>query len=303
MVCGGDKIQFLPIADELRGTYNSTKATRSGRQLTPRSRGSIEELEAKQIEQFAISFKNVGRDFLRVNGTTLHLEHNSIRDFVNSFDRVKFQAGSLDEIASAMVEAGEKEGHSLMAEHILKTLNSPGFQERFLSNMVVAKFEDTKRRATKADQLRYEIVSWQRHVREAENHQTRYDSRWNTILCEAKRFLSSTKDSNNAYVNWLKLKSTPNEDRSRDSPLHVAARYGIVSLMKTFISNDLRNKANSNGVGFSEQLTISLTMTDLSRIPLCTLCAVGIVTLSALICCWDCRMSTFATITETRLSS
>lgn len=280
----------------------STKATRSGRQSSVRSHGSVEEFEAKQIEQFAFSFKNVGRDFLRVNGTTLHLEHNSIRDFVNSYDRVENQNNSQDEIGRAMAEAGEKEGHSVMAEHILKTLNSPEFQERFLSNEAVDKYKGTRRRATKANQLRYEIVNWQRHVREAEKHCARYEGRWNTILCEAKRFLSSTEDSSNAYINWLKLKSTPDEDRSGDSPLHVAARYGIVSLMKMFISADLQNKGNSNGVGPLKAIKKSVTMTDPSRIPLYILCAVGTVTLSALTCCWNHRMSTFATETETRLS-
>ncbi|KAL1648441.1 hypothetical protein SLS58_002196 [Diplodia intermedia] len=221
LICGTDSMELLPIADELSSTYPSVMD------------GDIsddEALEEPDLGKLANSLAQIGRDFLKITGTTVQLEHNSVRDFV------------LSRTDKRVADAGMVEGHLRMSEYLMRTLNSPQFRKRFLSDKALGSWK--KQVAGKSEtHLRYELEHWPRHLRDTEialgsrKNGGLYKSRWNQLLAKAEEFMSRKND----YQVWLKLSSTTQEDYSGDSMLHTAARYGLESLFGKHASeNDIK---------------------------------------------------------------
>lgn len=217
LVCAGDTIDMVLVADEL--SQNFTQKNRVVDKQTPEA-----------LETFSKCFLEIGQDILKVTGTTLQLEHSSVRDFVVLGKDANF------------AQAGGAEGHLRMAEHLIRTLNTPGFQKRYLSK------EAIKRK--KMEPLRYELANWPKHLRCTDvalkkmEHPGSLPRRWNTLLDEVERFMSP---QNKVFGSWLEITSTAEEDRTKDSALHTASRYGIPTLVERLLKHeelDARNKTH-----------------------------------------------------------
>ncbi|KAL1628534.1 hypothetical protein SLS56_005879 [Neofusicoccum ribis] len=225
LVCAGETVDIVLVADELSKTFTmDARKHTSDNKETPRA-----------LQIYSKSFLDIGRDMLKVTGTTLQLEHGSVRDFVLSGKDAYF------------AQAGGAEGHLRMAQHLIRTLNSPAFQKRYLSDEAI-KRRKTKSSAGKTEPLRYELVHWPKHVRCADvelKQMERHDlvPEWVTLLDEIKRFMDP---ENKVFACWLKLKSTAEEDRTKDTALHTASRYGIPSLIESLLNDKDLGIKNQN---------------------------------------------------------
>lgn len=241
--------------------------------MDARKTSSVDKKNSQALQKFARSLLDIGRDMLRVTATTLQLEHGSVRDFVLSGKDAYF------------AQAGGSEGHLHMAEHLIRTMNSSVFRERYLSEEAVNK-RKTRSSAGPTEPLRYELANWPRHLRCADVELKRMErhkplvSKWDALLDEVERFINP---ENKAFGCWLKITSTAEEDRTKDSALHTASRYGISSLVERLLSKGDLSVRNKNYVSLIPNLQQSIACLTGCRILLCTLFVAVKVNFSALI--------------------
>ncbi|EKG14387.1 hypothetical protein MPH_08376 [Macrophomina phaseolina MS6] len=239
LICGEGTMELMPIADELSETYvRLIDGQAVGSQETDVDTADDGASKNQDLTNIKNSFSRVGRDFLRLTGTSLQLEHNSVRDFVRSGEDKR------------VAEAGGKKGNLRMAEQLIHTLNSSAFQKKYLSKRALKRGK-TQKSAKGSKSLRYELENWPKHLRAAEIAVKKQESdrnvkqRWNSLLQGVEQFMDL---ENKAYQAWLGLSigGVSKEDRTGDLPVHTASRYGFVSLIHKYVANGEANKVNKN---------------------------------------------------------
>lgn len=225
----------------------------------------------------ADTLRRIGRDFVTVQNGLVALLHTSVRDFIESSDSPLRTISTFctrclriqRDIDLELSAASQKNGHLLMAEHLLQKLNSHRFQKKYI---VVEDFETTEEQSIRTsdqdtdvpraesvesqsvevkdstendtvwatEKQRYEIKEWPRHLREAECAWTAEDrkreaARWESLLDSAERFLDI---NSNVYKCWMRRTLPKVKERAfkeYEHPLHTAARHGLVSLMERYL--------------------------------------------------------------------
>lgn len=235
LICRGDRIQLLPIADELAQKYG------------PEESSNNRTSEFPSLKDVAKRLTEIGRDFVRVTDKTVQLDHNSVRDFIEFTSQESQAAGNIRSIrgrrdpAGILTQASGKEGKLIMAEYMLQTINSVKFQEEFI---LLDKHKSNSKAkgssmspASKVQHMRYEIYGWCKHLRDAEaawtTGQRELEDRWEALYKLAERFLS--QDSQ-VYQDWLIRRNKLQEPvKTLDPPLYTAARYGLEGLIKRYL--------------------------------------------------------------------
>lgn len=228
LICGvhdeQGKMPFLPFVNEFRKTYSY-----KGK--------DYKKMEEQNLRRVAKDLGNFGRGFVNVdNGNSFWLE-TSARDFVLKH--------KVTEKEDYMSKARGGEGHLLMSEHLLRTLNSPQFQWRFLS------IDALEKGTSKNYALRYELQNWTSHLQSVELARMSNEldesstERFNKLLSEVQRFMSHEQ----AFGTWLQMTTSPDEDRTKDKPVHTAARYGLANLLERYLGDDCTAGGWQNATG------------------------------------------------------
>lgn len=93
---------------------------------------------ADERHEILSDLRRIGRDFLKFNGNIVELDHKSVRDFVLDDERLArrqtLRCSECEERVanSSVFQAGNKHGHLLMVQMILRHLNSPSFQKKYI---------------------------------------------------------------------------------------------------------------------------------------------------------------------------
>lgn len=143
-MCGKDKTESFPIADELEHVYHEDEQSDVGdiadclaeafSENTIEDFGGYDEDCRETIDDLA----RIGREFLKVDETIVELQHHSIRDFIGEDEKLmQRQSLRCPECAERFNQrstalAGPKHGHLLMAENSRKNFNSPSFQRKYI---------------------------------------------------------------------------------------------------------------------------------------------------------------------------
>lgn len=236
LICGEHdeqgKIPLLPFVNEFRKTY-----LYEGDDYKKR--------EEQMLRRVAKDLGNFGRGFVNIDSGNLLSLERSARDFVLKY--------KVTEGEDYMSKARGGEGHLLMSERLIGTLNSPQFQQRFLSTAALEKGTSYSEGNGKAYALRYELKHWTSHLQSVEQAYMSKDlddsftERWNELLSEAQKFMSHRQ----AFGTWLQMTTTPEEDRSKDIPVHTAARYGLVNILERYLTDDRQAGGRRNGAEVS----------------------------------------------------
>ncbi|KAL1852509.1 hypothetical protein Daus18300_012107 [Diaporthe australafricana] len=233
LICRGDRIHLQPIADELAQKYSQEATSDNNFYAT--------------LQEVGKSLAEIGRDFLKVTGTIVQLDHNSVRDFIHSSSQKSQGAGSTcskcgkRDPLDILSQAAGKDGKLMMAEYMVQTINSVEFQEKFI--LFDESESSAKAKGPKSSPKsmtipwRYEVSLWCKHLRDAEAAWTASEReslpRWKALYDKADRFLS--QDSK-VYQDWLKrVKSFPSRDGIDDHPLYTASRFGLEGLIKRYL--------------------------------------------------------------------
>lgn len=202
LICRGDRIELQPIADELAEKDNPEQSSNNGASDFP------------SLRDVAKHLTEIGRDFLKVTNTTVQLDHNSVRDFIESIgDNTHLASNKCASCgrtnpAGNLAQAAGKEGKLIIAEYMLQTINSEGFQETFIlfdKHKSHSEVKGSQKPPTsKMQTMRYEVSHWYKHLRAAEaaweSRQGASSERWEALYASAERFLS--QDSQ-VYQDWL----------------------------------------------------------------------------------------------------
>ncbi|XHG01919.1 hypothetical protein AWENTII_005288 [Aspergillus wentii] len=259
LTCGVGQMGLSPIFDELENVYDEDEQSDA-------EDVSVDDMEdRKDRESEAINdLIKIGRDFLKVGEGTVELQHNSIRGFIAE-DEVHLDKQDLrcpdcaDRfVKNSTVQAAPKYGHLLMAEMLLRHLNCPRFQKKFLCDNEVQD-QPIEGRDTEDEykDVRYEILHWAYHVRSAElvwPEEARDEDivdRFDAIYDSVERFM---QPDSQVYQNWLKKAHPWRKFEQPDQPLHIAARYGVVGLLKRYLSQEvdvnMANEGNNTPLHF-----------------------------------------------------
>lgn len=111
----------------------------------------------------------------------------------------------------------------------------------------VASFQTMSEAATEDESLRYELIRWHYHVREAEKlwpQDERDEEQWANLYAELETFLN---EENDAFKIWQRRVLSWRDLKSFDHPIHVAARYGLIHHLQLGLENGIDvNIANEN---------------------------------------------------------
>ncbi|KAK2597702.1 hypothetical protein N8I77_012469 [Diaporthe amygdali] len=234
LICRGDRIELLPIADELAEKYSPEESNYNSPSGFP------------SLQDVAKSLTEIGRDFLKVKGKTVQLDHKSVRDFIEFSSREDRDAGETcrecgkRDPVDVLSQAAGKEGKLKMAEYMVQTINSSKYQKEYIL------FEESERNAkvkrskdtldSKKKPMRYEASSWYKHLRDAEAVWTtneRESVRWKALYEQTERFLLQ---ESKAYQHWqIRKNETDYETGTHDHPLYTAARYGLEGLIERYL--------------------------------------------------------------------
>lgn len=234
LICRGDRIELLPIADELAERYSLEESSNYGEPAFPSLR-----IVAKHLAE-------IGRDFFTVTKDAVQLDHNSVRDFIESIGQdgkaVINTCSSCGRTGPAgiLAQAAGKEGKLIMAEYMLQTINSVKFQKDFILFKKRGNDSETdgskKSPAPEALYLRYEVSDWYRHLRDAETAWAgqRSSKRWDSLYALAEQFLTP---ESKVYQDWLiRMNKRQEKVGKHDPPLYTAARYGLEGLIERYLS-------------------------------------------------------------------
>jgi ankyrin repeat protein len=243
---------------------------------SPGAGGIIAEARRRPIERL----KQVGGDFLTFepDSDIIRIGHHSVRDFIRDDEKLQPRQTTLcikcKERQVSVYEAGTRHGNLLMIEKIIETLNSPSFQKyHIIMNDEKAREEqglakqgaadqviiDTEEQTSDTEQaavgyddlesaLRYELTGWPRHLRLTEQawpEEEREKERWEKLYNAIDIFMNP---SSPAFQCWMKRMLPWRQLKTFDDPFHVAARYGLVGLMRRYLDRgkDI-NILNENG--------------------------------------------------------
>lgn len=135
LLCGEGKIDATLVADELENMYEEDD--------TYEEEENIEDIEtAEEYDESSRAtiedLKRIGREFLKFDSNIIGLQHNSVRDFIAADEKqMGRQNTRCPECAdrfkqTSTYQASPKYGHLLMVENLLRKLNSPSFQKKFI---------------------------------------------------------------------------------------------------------------------------------------------------------------------------
>lgn len=266
LICRGDRIELQPIADELAQKYS------------PEETSDNDDSEFPSLLKVAKSLTEIGRDFIKVSSNVVQLDHNSVRDFVKSWGedittarKTCSECGRVDAI-DILSQISGKEAKLIMAEYMVRTINSGTFQEEFIlleDHKSSSKSRGSKKPSTsKRSPMRYEAADWYKHLREAEaawtTHERESEPRWNALYELAERFLSPNSQ---VYQDWLTRKNDIKDKvKMHDPPLYTVARYGLEGLIQRYLDQgcDVNTRNRNQVCGW--HVDIMVTFLTLSRV-------------------------------------
>ena len=151
LMCSDGKVEIALVADDIEHRYEdlgyeqddseSDENVDSNDLLGPSGVSvgmdyqdkNIDDEERESIKRLRV----VGRDFLKFSADIIEVQHQSVRDFVNSEgesllrgSRICPECGRMNQ--DSIYQAAPKHGHLMMVESIFQKLMSPSFQDKFI---------------------------------------------------------------------------------------------------------------------------------------------------------------------------
>lgn len=329
LMCSEGRIEVALVADDIERCYEDLDHDEDDPEYediedSGNSRAVIGVSTGTEVQEEAIDYKNresikrlkaVGRDFLKFSLAIVDVQHQSVRDFINSEERSLPQDSRIcPECVKRMnrdstYQASPKYGHLIMVENLFRKLMSPLFQDNFIIIKGLEKYRADAASATssperkRSDTLfgddlthgevtpqhqpeigienqvpkgtvslgtettelatevataaekpnpthdlldfdpeeeeppRYELAQWPRHLRAAEEAWPAADrdadlqERWEKLYTTIETFLSP---ESLVYKCWSRR--VPLWWRKPGDPLHVAANFGLLGMMRRYIS-------------------------------------------------------------------
>lgn len=143
LMCSEGEIDSALVADDIEKCFEDHEYSDTDAAIVIDTRVSLgieaQEGVTNHEDRDSIKrLKEVCRDFLKFSSAAVHIQHQSVRDFVDSEERPQPRDSGMCPACSKRMDqesayqASQKYGHFKMARRIFKKLMSPSFQDQFI---------------------------------------------------------------------------------------------------------------------------------------------------------------------------
>ena len=151
LMCSEDKVEIALVADDIEHCYEepgydqddsehdeNEDSTNSFKPFGVSASTNFQDKNINDEERESIKrLKTVGRDFLKFSSDIVEVQHQSVRDFINSEGSLlrvpRICPECIKRVKQDLIyQAAPKHGHLMIVESIFQKLKSPSFQAKFI---------------------------------------------------------------------------------------------------------------------------------------------------------------------------